>query len=73
MRESAHGRGIREERSTINFGGVQVWTLATCAPGECFINFAIPLWIVIVTNVMIKSWLIFVTEPPKMVVRCHDD
>ena len=28
-RESTHGRGTREDRSTINFGCIQVWTPST--------------------------------------------
>ena len=46
LRESAHGRGTRENRSPINFGSVWVQTLAACVPGECFIHFAMPLELV---------------------------
>ena len=42
-RESAHGRGTREDRSTIKLGCVRVQTPASCVAGECFIHCAKPL------------------------------
>ena len=42
-RESAHGGGTQEDRSTVNFGLVLVQTLAACVPGKCFIFCAMPL------------------------------
>ena len=35
--------GTQEDRSTINFGCVQVQTPAACAAGKCFIHCAMPL------------------------------
>ena len=42
-RESAHGGVTRSDRSTINFGHVQVRTPAACMPGKCFIHCAMTL------------------------------
>ena len=39
-RDSVHGRGTQEDRSTINFGHVQIRTLADCVASECFIHCA---------------------------------
>ena len=50
-RESAHGGVTWEDRSTTNFGCVQVWTLATCVAGKCFIHCAMPLRPVCVTSI----------------------
>ena len=42
-RESAHGSGTWEFRSTVNFGRVRVQTPASCIAGECFFHHAMSL------------------------------
>ena len=39
-------QGTQEDRSTINFGRVRVWTPATFVAGECYIHYAMPLRLV---------------------------